>query len=233
MTGDFAAARDRDVRPRRGSVDPGGAAIAAIDRRVLEVLCAHRVVTQDQLARLFPEVPHRTLRYRTRRLHDLGYTGRSRPYRERGSAPNYHWPTRRADALMRGDPTPKGGERKQPNPVFLAHAALLTELYVTLATSARENGLALKAFVREGEAREPFTAAGKERALAPDALLVLADSDGRELRAFVELDLGTMSHARLRAKAELYASYASEQAWRERHHYCPPLLFLTTSRPEA
>jgi hypothetical protein len=233
MSGDLAVARARVVRPRRGSVDPGGAAIAAIDRRVLEVLCAHRVVTQDQLARLFPEIPHRTLRYRTRRLHDLGYAGRSRPYRERGSAPNHHWPTRRADALMRGEPIPRGGERKEPNPVFLAHAALLTELYVTLTTQASQGALTLTAFVREGDAREPFKAEGKERALAPDALLGFSYEQGRELRAFVELDLGTMSHARLKAKAELYAAYAREQAWWGRHYYCPPLLFLTTSRPRG
>ena len=56
--------------------------MADIDHRLLGVLCAHRVVRQDQLARLFPEVPERTLRYRTRRLHDLGFAGRSRPYRE-------------------------------------------------------------------------------------------------------------------------------------------------------
>ena len=71
---------------------------------------------QDQLGRLFPDVPERTLRYRTRRLHDLGLTGRTRPYRERGSAPNHHWPTRRADCLMRGDPTPRGGERRSQTP---------------------------------------------------------------------------------------------------------------------
>jgi hypothetical protein len=81
---------------------------------VLGVPCTHRVVTQAQLARLFPGVPERTLRYRTRRLHELGLAGRSRPYREQGSAPNHHWPTRRADCLMRGEPTTKGGERQRP-----------------------------------------------------------------------------------------------------------------------
>src|SRR4029077_4361242 len=139
------------------------------DKRVLTALCAHRVVRQDQLARLFPDVPERTLRYRTRRLHDLGPAGRRRPYREHGSAPNHHWPTRRADCLMRGDPAPRGGERKRPNPIFLAHATALTELYVTLATQAPAPGLALQSYPREGQAREPFEHAGKERALAPDA----------------------------------------------------------------
>jgi hypothetical protein len=115
------------------------------------------VVRQDQLQRLFPDIPSRTLRYRTRRLHDLGLVGRSRPYRELGSAPNHHWPTRRADCVMNGDPIPRGGERAQPNPLFLAHAAALTELYVTLAVGSPSVSLSLLDYRREGDARESFT----------------------------------------------------------------------------
>jgi Replication-relaxation len=226
-----SADRARVVRPRRRS-DPN-CALAEIDHRLLGVLCAHRVVRQDQLCRLFPEVPERTLRYRTRRLHDLGLTGRSRPYRERGSAPNHHWPTRRADCLVRGEPLPRGGERHTPNPVFLAHAAALSELYVAFATEAQAAGLSLRGYCREGDAREPFKDGPRERALAPDALIVLDDEQGRELRAFVEIDLGTMSHARLRFKAGLYAAHAASDAWREHHPFLPALLFLTTTPARA
>jgi hypothetical protein len=223
--------RIRVVRPRRRP-DPD-CALAELDHRILGVLCAHRVVRQDQLGRLFPEVPERTLRYRTRRLHDLGLAGRSRPYRERGSAPNHHWPTRRADCLVRGEPLPRGGERHTPNPVFLAHAAALSELYVTLATQAQTAGLELLLYRREGDAREPFKDGTQERALAPDAMLVLADSQGCKLGAFVEIDLGTMSHARLRFKAGLYAAYAASDAWHGRHLFLPALLFLTTTPARA
>ena len=215
-------------RGRRRSVS-SGPALTGLDQRLLGVLCAHRVVTQAQLGRLFPDVPERTLRYRTRRLNDLGLAGRSRPYREEGSSPNHHWPTRRADCLMRGDPVPRGGERKRPNPVFLAHATALTELYVLLATRTGEAGLSLHEYRREGEAREPFMHERKDRALAPDAMVVFIDPDGRKLRAFIEIDLGTMSHARLRQKAELYGAYAASEAWRERHPFLPALLFLTTT----
>ena len=232
MTLSGSAGRARVVRPRRRS-DPN-CALAEIDRRVLGVLCTHRVVRQDQLGRLFGEIPERTLRYRTRRLHELGLAGRSRPYRDRGSAPNHHWPTRRADALMRGDQLPRGGERHTPNPVFLAHAAALTELYVTFATEAQVAGLVLREYRREGDAREPFKDdSGQERALAPDALLVLGDEQGRELRAFVEIDLGTMSHGRLRFKAGLYAAYAASDAWHGHHPFLPALLFLTTTPARA
>lgn len=223
--------RVRVVRPRRRPEFV--TALAEIDRRLLGVLCAHRVVTQEQLCRLFPAVPERTLRYRTRRLHDLGLAGRSRPYREQGSAPNHHWPTRRADCLVRGEPMPKGGERREPNPLFLAHAAALTDLYVVLATEAHTIDLELRTFRREEDAREPFNDGARDRSLAPDALIVLDDTTGRRLWAFVEIDLGTMSHARLRQKAAVYLAYAKAGAWRSRRPYMPALLFLTTSTSRA
>ncbi len=207
--------------------------LADIDRRLLAVLCEHRVVRQDQLQRLFPGIPQRTLRYRTRRLHDLGLVGRSRPYRERGSAPNHHWPTRRADCLASGERVPRGGERREPNPLFLAHSAALTDLYVTLALDAPAAGLTLFDYRREGAAREPFEHAGRQRALAPDAFVILLDERERKFGALVELDLGTMSHARLRQKADLYAAYTAAGTWREQHLFLPALLFLTTTEVRA
>lgn len=167
------------------------------------------------------------------RLTRVGLLGRSRPYRERGSAPFHYWPTRVADAFARGEPVPHGGERPEPNPQFLAHAAGLSDLYVLLAVQAPTVGLRLRGFQREGDAREPFRADGRERALAPDALIDLEDEQGRRLLAFVELDLGTMSHARLKTKAAGYAAYAAGATWTQRHPFCPCLLFLTTTEARA
>lgn len=232
MASDSSGGACRVVARRRCSA-PFPPPLSACDQRLLAVLCEHRVVTQTQLERLFEGVPARTLRYRTRRLHELGLAGRSRPYRERGSAPHHHWPTRRADCLMRGEPVPRGGERHGPNPMFLAHAAALSGLYVVLATEGERAGLRLTGYRREGQAREPFAHAGGERALAPDALLAFQDGEGREFRAFVELDRGSMSHARLRQKAELYAAYIESGAWRSTHPFLPALLFLTTADPRG
>jgi hypothetical protein len=134
---------------------------------------------------------------------------------------------------MRGDPVPRGGERSQPNPIFLAHAAALTDLYVALATGADVVGLRLQIYRREGEAREPFTDTARDRALAPDAMVVLIDANERQFGAFVEIDLGTMSHTRLRQKAELYAAYAASDAWHGQHLFLPALLFLTTTDTRA
>ncbi len=203
--------------------------LSELDRRIIGLVSDQRVVTSTQLELLLADVPGRTLRYRTEHLHRAGLLGRSRPYRERGSAPYHLWPSRRADTLTRGAPAPRGGERAEPNPLFLAHAAGVTELYALLATQTP--GVRLARFDREP--REPFTAEGRSRTLAPDALVELHDGQGLGLLAFVELDLGTMSHARLKVKAGAYAAYAAQAAWTERYDFCPCLLFITTTEARA
>ncbi len=209
-------------------------ALSDLDLRILDLLASHRVLTQTQLAAICPETPARTLRYRCARLAREGLAGRSRPYRERGSAPHHLWPTRRGEAIVTGGPPPRGGERREPNPLFLAHAAGLSEFYVALTTTLPDD-VTLTRIEREAEARESFStwATRKKRAIAPDAFVEVTDADRGSLLAFVELDMGTMSHRRLKQKAAGYAEYAKAEAWRERHHFCPALLFVTTTEKRA
>ncbi len=214
------AAQDADIAPH----------LSALDQQILELVSRLRIVTQTQLERLHSDVPERTLRYRTRRLQSLRLLGRSRPYRTRGSAPNHWWPTNRADALVRGQPPPRRGERQEPSPLFLAHTAAVSELYVVLHARAADAGLDLADFRREGEARQDFTdAAGRRRAIAPDAGIGLRDATGRLWRGHVELDLGTMSHRRLRRKLDGYVAHAQTAHEGE----IPALLFITTSDGRA
>jgi hypothetical protein len=222
------------TRPTRARSLAASAPLSDLDRRILDLLSFLRVLTQTQLASLLsPEIPPRTLRYRTARLAKLGLIGRTRPYRERGSAPHHLWPTRKGEAIAEGGPPPRGGERREPNPLFLAHAAAISELYVALKTSLPD-GLKLTGFEREAEARETFRGyEGKEHAVAPDACIQIEEADGRVLIALVELDLGTMSARQLKAKAEGYGEYVEREGWRQRNSYCPPLLFITPSETRA
>ena len=202
MTG-TETVRRRRLASSRAKTPP----LSDLDLRILSMLSRHRVMTLTQLAAVTPQTPIRTLRYRCARLAREGLLGRTRPYRERGSAPNHLWPTRKGEALALGGPPPRGGERQEPNPLFLSHAAGLTEVWVALETTLPE-GVRLARFEREADAREPFTvlATRTERAVAPDALVEIADTDSRTLLAFVELDMGTMSHRRLRQKARATAT---------------------------
>jgi hypothetical protein len=217
----------------KGRPSRAAASLSDLDRHILGLLSSLRVLTLPQLASLSPETPSRTLRYRTSRLAKHGFLGRTRPYRERGSAPHHLWPTRKGEAIANGEPPPRGGERREPNPLFLAHAAGLSELYVVLKTGLPE-GTRLSGFEREAEARETFTTLGREkRAIAPDACIQITDADDKGLIGLVELDLGTMSHRQLKAKAAGYGEYVQRRAWRQRNAYCPPLLFITTSEKRA
>jgi hypothetical protein len=206
--------------------------LSDLDLHILDLLSSHRVMTQNQLADVNPQTPSRTLRYRSNRLAKLGLAGRSRPYRERGSAPHHLWPTRKGEAIVTGSPPPRGGERREPNPLFLAHVAGLSQIYVALETTLPP-GLSLRRFEREGEAREEFAEHRQKRAIAPDVFFEVTDERGRALLAFVELDMGTMSHRQLKKKAEGYAAYADLEAWRDRHPYPPVLLFATTTEKRA
>jgi hypothetical protein len=220
-------------RPAGARSSAGNPSLSDLDHRILDLLSSLRVLTLPQLATISPEIPSRTLRYRTARLAKHGFVGRTRPYRERGSAPHHLWPTRKGEAIAKGEAPPRGGERREPNPLFLAHAAGLSELYVVLKTGLPE-GTRLAAFDREADARETFiTYAREERAIAPDACIDVAEADGRRLLGFVELDLGTMSHRQLKAKAAGYGEYTRLEAWRHRNPFCPALLFITTSEKRA
>ena len=132
-------------------------------------------------------------------------------------------------ALMRGEPVPRGGERKQPNPVFLAHAAALTELYVAVVTNARAAGFKRLGYQREGEAREAFKDGMRERALAPTRRSCSSTSMTASSARLWRSISARCPTRELRGKAELYAAYAASDAWRSRHKFVPALLFLTTT----
>lgn len=62
---------------------------------------------------------------------------------------------------------------------------------------------------------------------------MLDDEGGRRLVGLPEVDLGTMSHRRLRSKAFGYLDYAHVVAWSERHDFCPALLLATIAPRRA
>lgn len=87
-------------------------------------------------------------------------------------------------------------------------------------------------WVREAGATEEFEWRGRARKIVPDAFVVVADKDC-ECRAFVEIDLGSMSMTRLSQKLSGYAAYYAARAWRDTHPFAPVLLLLTTSESRA
>ncbi|MFN2545401.1 MAG: replication-relaxation family protein, partial [Actinomycetota bacterium] len=180
----------------------------------------------------FLDLPERTARYRLQRLKSLGMAGAVRPYAESGSEPNHWYPTKTSDAWARGAPVPKGGERERPNESFVRHAAAVTGLYVALVRLGPVLGFSVASAVREIEAKEEFETEGRTTCIVPDLYVELSWDDA-SYRAFVEVDLGTMSLPRLWRKLATYAAYVQEEAWQARHPFPPALLVLTTTGRRA
>lgn len=200
------------------------------DRDIVDLLVEHRVATAAHLSALL-EIPERTVRYRLAQLKPKGYTRAVRPPAVKGSAPDHWCPTRKADSWAKGNRSAQGGDRHAPSTTFVEHSAAITSLYVALRTAAGL-GLQLVEWVREAGATEEFEWRGRARKIVPDAFVVVADKDC-ECRAFVEIDLGSMSMTRLSQKLSGYAAYYAARAWRDTHPFAPVLLLLTTSESRA
>ena len=191
------------------------------------MLTTHQLVTLTQR-------PERTVRYRLERLRRGGVVGRARPYSATGSAPARWWLTASGARLVSGTSPAPG--RAAPNSLFMAHTVAIADLYVTLARLTDRSGIRVRGWVRDQDSWEEWRSHLGRRSLCPDALLQAEVDVGGEAgatEAFVEVDLGTMSQSRLRAKAARHREYVSENAWRALHPHPPLLLVLTMSEARA
>ncbi|HVM36001.1 MAG TPA: replication-relaxation family protein [Actinomycetota bacterium] len=198
------------------------------DRDILDALVEHRVATAAHLSALL-EIPERTVRYRLSGLRSKGYVRAVRPPADKGSAPDHWCPTRKADSWSKGERSPQGGDKAAPSTTFVEHSAAITALYVALRAAL---GLQVIEWIREAAAAEEFAWRGRRRKIVPDAFVVVADNDC-ECRAFVEIDLGSMSLTRLSQKLSGYAAYYAALAWADTHPFPPVLLLMTTSESRA
>jgi Replication-relaxation len=177
------------------------------------------------------QIPERTVRYRLTQLKTNGYTRAVRPSADKGSAPDHWCPTRRADSWAKGERAPQGGDHRAPSTTFVEHSAAITGLYVVFKVGVGRE-LELVEWFRETAAAEEFEWRSRRRKIVPDAFVVIIE-DGRDYRAFVEIDLGSMSMTRLSQKLSGYAVYYAAQAWMITHPFPPVLLVLTTSESRA
>lgn len=202
----------------------------ALDETVLHLLGDHRVLTTSQLIAATSS-PERTVDHRLSRLQGAGLVARTRPYRDRGSAP-YHWWLAPAGLRLVGrDTTTRPAS--QPNPLFLAHTTAVAGLWLALREAP---ALELVGWEREEAAWEEWASLGRPNRISPDATATFSlavDDTPAQAAAFVEVDLATMAQDRLQAKVTRYRRYTSDGAWEGRHPHCPVLLLLTTSPARA
>jgi hypothetical protein len=206
---------------------------SSLDLVILEHLHRHRVLTTTQLVML-ADRSERTIRYRLERLRRGHLVGRTRPYVASGSAPAHWWLTASGSRLVSGTSPALG--RAAPKPMFIAHTVAIAGVYVALLRHVAESGLRVSGWLRDEESWEEWSGSQGRGSLCPDALLqaeLAVDGEVGRAHAFIEVDLGTMTHARLRAKVLRHREYANAGAWDERYPHCPPLLILTTSETRA
>lgn len=95
-----------------------------------------------------------------------------------------------------------------PGPLFLSHALAVAEVYVAVVEAvATVPGAGLRQFAVEADARWRVAGYGGETVLRPDALVVLGRGDVEDVW-WLEVDRGTESLPRLRAKLGEYLAFA-------------------------
>ena len=124
------------------------AQLTALDQSLLDLLAEHRVLTTPQLVVACCS-PERTVDYRLSRLLDAGLVARTRPYKDRGSAPFHWWLSAKGMKRLGRETTSR--PPSEPNPLFLAHTTAVAGLWLGVKSLP---WLRLVSWLREEVARE-------------------------------------------------------------------------------
>lgn len=252
--------RSPTSRPRRVSLRSRarGSSIHTVMRRIQERdiriffdLMEHRVLTTGQIVELHFS-SYRIGSRRARLLHEMGFLARFRPSKSAGSAP-WHYAldepgafvvATRLDRDLKDTPFRRQDVDRIAASEHLEHLVQTNGFFTRLAWACRQNG---QATLREwrGERR---SRRGWGVRVQPDGVGRVSSSQG-EAWFFFELDRGTESHERLRAKLRRYAEVASlpgvpqmvlfafpserREAEARRSLFSPDLTIVTTSLPQA
>jgi len=129
-------------------------------------------------------------------------------------------------ALLDGEPSPgRIRHAETPGPLFLAHALTISGIYVDLIEHSRQNGFNVATFATEPHCWHPT---GNGRYLRPDAYTVLQTTTHADYW-WLEIDTGTESPRRLRAKARRYTDFLTSGGVGP-HGYPPHVLITTPDR---
>ncbi len=225
------------VRPRRFSDQDAlrlAAHVTERDRQIAVDCFEHHVLTSSQIKRMhFTNTRAATARLNV--LYRLRVLDRFRPSlpRGQGTAP-YHWILDEGGALIvaaeRDVERAKLGWQHAvavnvATSAKLAHHFEVNEFIVRLTVEAREAGGCLLEWYGERTLNGFFNGE-----LIPDSYAVLSLRDRAPMHLLVELDRGTETLERLRAKAKRYDRELRYRAWRE---VDPIVLFVVPSQRRA
>jgi hypothetical protein len=135
----------------------------------------------------------------------------------------------RITATLTGQPHPPHVKKPAtPSMLFLAHALVISDIYVRLIQTSREHPVTLSCFMTEPHCWQP-TEDGNF--LKPDAYCVLATSTHRDCW-WLEIDQATEPLTRIRAKCRTYLDYLTHSGLGP-DQVPPRVLYTTPNTPRC
>jgi hypothetical protein len=203
----------------------------ATDQQLLAEVAKVRLATARQLQRLVAAeslAEIRRLRRQLSRLTELDVLARLERRvggRKSGSGSYVYGLGLAGQRLVAGTDLGRVRPPWTPRPSWLAHALLVSELYVRLREAERRGQLEIVRFEAEPNCWRPFDSGYGMTVLKPDAFIASLTPD-YEQSHFVEVDRGTESPAMLVRKLDVYRSYWSAGAEQGRSGVFPQVLWL-------
>lgn len=198
--------------------------VGANDCRIVQLVYAYRVLSQEQLERLLGR-SRQTVQRLLRRLYDHRYLERVfLPITQFGSSPALYILDRRGVELLQrlGVADFTGQPSRQLSPLYLEHTLAMNDFRIAVTLACERHGWQVAHWLTENEIKADYDRVrvpgkGRPVALVPDSYFSLHIPDRGTTHFFLELDRGTMTVARFREKVETYVTYYKSGAYTRRY----------------
>ena len=199
----------------------------ARDRRIVKLVYDYRLLSQNQIERALGKA-RSTVQQSLMRLYHHQYLERLfMPIAQLGSSPTLYIVGRQGIELLQsmGISDFTGAPSKDLSPLFLAHTLAINEFRLAVTQAAERLSWAIPLWRTENEIKAEYdrvnirvTAGRVERVpVVPDSYFVI-DSPQRGLApCFLELDRGSMSLRRFKAKVAGYVAYYKHGGYEKRY----------------
>jgi hypothetical protein len=204
------------------------------DLEIVEAVARYRVLRQDQLQRLFFQTRSATQRVLVR-LYDHGFLERQFLPVLYGRSPTLYVLDRGGAALLRaqgrGEAFVQNASRRALKHEFLEHTLAINDFRISVVLASRRTGYALVTWRSEGQLKAEFKRVERTGirtvSLIPDSYFAL-DTPHGQAHFFVEVDRGTETSERFKAKVRAYIAYHTSGEF-ERLYGTRSLRVLTTT----
>jgi len=197
------------------------------DREIVVTLYAFRLLTREQIQRLFDFDCIRRANNRLRKLYDHDYVSRSFLPTIRGSAKAVYFVGRRGKAVIAEELGVDLGVIKkkekgfsQLKELFLTHALQLNDVRIAFSRDIRNHSqIRWETWVNDNDCEQQYRITSRGRAVVkrfrPDGYFRFWHQ-GKLSSFFLELDRSTMSLTRFKKKVATYLEFAALGFYRER-----------------